>query len=502
MKKRIRGTTCFRFEDYLLNPEQGDLMKGTKRVRLQHLPFQVLLLLVERRGEVVLRQELRERLWPNGTFVEFDQGLNTAIRKLRQALGDSTQTPRFVETAPRRGYRFLPPVEELPIESTVEETSLEGWGRPFPALGRRTPVALSLTVAAVLGLLLLLPGFEKNLGTTADGRTLPLSLVDSRKSDAPKRANSEVEDLHSKGVYYLSRASLSEAMESFKRSVRLDPNRSEAYSAIALTLILQEKLSPNERFSQARQAALKALERNPEDGTAYLALSMIKYLHEREWQEAEEILLRICALHPDWSTPHTLYADYLIRVGRSNEALAEIRLARNISPQNLATHSRLADIYFWARQYEKAIQQIESTLVLEPKHAVNHNRLGRYFSEVGRYEDAIGELQTALTLKSGNPSYVADLGYVYGVSGNEPLARQMLHRLHRASKHRYVSPFHIAQIHLGLGEKETALEWLEMAYQEHHPSLTLLRVEPRFDPLRSHPRFQALVRKMNFPSEN
>ena len=100
-----------RFGSFELDPASGELRKGGARVKLQEQPFQVLRALVERPGEVVTREELHERLWPGDTFVEFDDGLNTAVRKIRQALGDSADNPRFVETLPRRGYRFIAPVD-------------------------------------------------------------------------------------------------------------------------------------------------------------------------------------------------------------------------------------------------------------------------------------------------------------------------------------------------------------------------------------------------------
>lgn len=505
MEEAKRGISCFRFGDYLLDPEREELLKGSKGVRLQNLPFQVLLLLVESRGRIVLRQEIKERIWPNGTFVEFDQGLNTAIRKLRRALDDSTVSPRFVETVPRRGYRFLSTVEEIPSEFPVEESEERNEERRFSVtrfVSQPASVALSLIGLVFLGLFLIQMSSENHLGAAAADDILSTPIVGSLELSESRRKGLRAEDEYSKGVFYLSRASLSEALESFERSVRLDPNRSEAYSAIAFGLILTDELSPDARFPRARKAAFKALELNPENSSAYVALGMIKYLYEWDWQEGEKLLLQSRGISHNRSAPHTIYADYLNRVGRSSEALTEIRLARNISPQNLATHSRLADTYYFARQYEQAIQQIQTILALDPKHATNHNRLGKYFSMVGRYEDAILALQKALSLKSGNPYSVGMLGYVYGISGQRQRAKLQLDRLHIVSKHSYVPSYDIAMIHLGLGEKEAALGWLEKAYEERDPSLTLLRVEPLLDPLRSNPRFQAIVHRMNLPQRN
>src|SRR5262249_5712089 len=102
--------TVFRFGLFEADPDSGELLKQGEHLRLQDQPFRMLILLLERPGEVISREELREKLWPENTFVEFDNGLNVAVKKIRDALGDSAENPRFVETIPRRGYRFIAPV--------------------------------------------------------------------------------------------------------------------------------------------------------------------------------------------------------------------------------------------------------------------------------------------------------------------------------------------------------------------------------------------------------
>ena len=111
-----------RFGIFEVGVQTGELRRQGLKIKLQEQPFQILVMLLERPGEVVAREELQNRLWPADTFVDFDRGLNRAINKLREALGDSSESPRFIETVPRRGYRFIAPVEtsgsHLPFEST------------------------------------------------------------------------------------------------------------------------------------------------------------------------------------------------------------------------------------------------------------------------------------------------------------------------------------------------------------------------------------------------
>src|SRR5512143_335224 len=112
-----------RFGDFEVDLRTAELLKGGRSVRIQEKPFQVLALLLDRPGELVTREELRQALWPGDTFVDFDVGLNTAIRKLREALGDSADDPRFIETLPRRGYRFMVTVESEASSEAVDASA-------------------------------------------------------------------------------------------------------------------------------------------------------------------------------------------------------------------------------------------------------------------------------------------------------------------------------------------------------------------------------------------
>src|SRR3984893_332614 len=140
-----------RFGTFEADLRAGELRHNGVKIRLQEQPFQVLAMLLERPGEIVTREELHSRLWPADTFVDFDHGLNAAVKRLRDALGDSAENPRFIETLARRGYRFLAPVNRAPeeilsIPRTLPRTNQERSNAPPPRRRWRLPLA----VAAVL----------------------------------------------------------------------------------------------------------------------------------------------------------------------------------------------------------------------------------------------------------------------------------------------------------------------------------------------------------------
>lgn len=139
MTSKARASRLIQFGDFSIDPHAGELFKKGTKIKLQQQPFQVLAILLERPGDLVTREELRERIWPADTFVDFDHSLNTAVKKLRQALGDGTQKPRFVETLPRKGYRFLGTVkgaaEVAPAPTVKRNAASKNVGRVFEVRG-------------------------------------------------------------------------------------------------------------------------------------------------------------------------------------------------------------------------------------------------------------------------------------------------------------------------------------------------------------------------------
>jgi tetratricopeptide (TPR) repeat protein len=186
-------------------------------------------------------------------------------------------------------------------------------------------------------------------------------------------------------------------------------------------------------------------------------------------------------------------------LGRDEEATAEIEKARELDPLSLPINTSVGSLLLYTRQYDSAIEQYRKTLEMDPNFVMARDYLGNAYLQNGMYEQAIAEFQKAVDLSGGQVRCVAGLGRAYAVAGKRDQARNVLEQLKKRSRQSYVSHYELALICTGLGEKDQAFAWLEQAYEEHDRRLAELRVGPQVDSLRSDPRFQDLVRRMNFP---
>jgi tetratricopeptide (TPR) repeat protein len=223
---------------------------------------------------------------------------------------------------------------------------------------------------------------------------------------------------------------------------------------------------------------------------------MIAMFFDLDWNVAEREFKRAIALNPNYVVAHHMYSHYLISVGRFEESLAESRRALALDPLDVAMNFHLGFHYFNARQYDQAVAQLQKTLGMK-QHPEALAILGMVYEQQGRYQEAIAELQKGRDLGSSDQRGI--IGHVYAISGRRGEAQKLLDELQEESKHKYVSPYNIAKIYEGLGEKDQAFAWLERAYGERDGNITNLKVDPEFDSLRSDERFTDLLRRVGLP---
>ena len=178
--------------------------------------------------------------------------------------------------------------------------------------------------------------------------------------------------------------------------------------------------------------------------------------------------------------------------------MAEIKRAQLLDPLSLIINTDVGRIFYQSRQYDQAIAQYQKTLEMDPNFGVAHFQLGWAYEQKGMYEEAIAEYQKTIAL-GGRPTFVSFIGRAYALSGKRREAQKVLDELKELSKHSYVSPHYFALIYASLGEKELALTLLEKAYEEGGGQSFALKVDPKWDSLRSEPRFQELLRRMGLP---
>jgi serine/threonine-protein kinase len=335
---------------------------------------------------------------------------------------------------------------------------------------------------------------------------LRLRLTGEEKKRLKKRYtdNTEAYQLYLKGRYYWNRRTgegLKKGIEHFKLAIEADPLYALAYAGLAdcYTMMCWHTMVPaKDVFTTAKAAAMRALDLDEKLAEAHASRGAVSETIW-DWDSAEAQYRRALELNPNYATAHQWYAEYLAHTGRFDEAFREMNKARELDPLSSIINTELGWIHYAAREYDRAIEQYRSVIDLDPDFALAHWRLGEAFKQTGMYEEAIGEIQEAVRLSGRSPRMMARLGHAYAIAGRKQEALEALHELNEVSEQQYVSPYEIAIIYAGLGEKELVFEWLERAYEDRSSWLTFLKVEPSFDKLHSDPRFVDLVKRVGLP---
>ena len=318
----------------------------------------------------------------------------------------------------------------------------------------------------------------------------------------PKRVDPRAYEEYLRGRFLWNRrneAAARRAIECFERSIALDPGYAPAHSGIAdayLTLATYDYVPPLEAFPRAEAAVARALELDDMLADAFVSLGALRTSAQWDWAGADAAFSRALDLDPNSASAHHWHADLLSLTARHDQALAQSRRARELDPLSLIVSSGVGIHLFYARRYEEAAEQQLRTLELDPTFAPALRSLGGAYEELRRYDDAIESYRRAQALLPSELSATSLLAHAYAVSGREREARQILDELHAEAGRRYVSRYRLAAIHLGLGERETALDLLEQGHGARDRAMIWLRVAPRFDRLRDEPRFRALLKAM------
>ncbi|HMG17403.1 MAG TPA: winged helix-turn-helix domain-containing protein [Gemmatimonadales bacterium] len=607
-------------EDFELDPRAYQLRRAGRSLKLERIPMEILLLLTEQRGQLVSREQIAERIWGKGHFLDTDNSINGAIRKIRQILRDHPEQPRFIQTVTGRGYRFIAPV----LESGEPKGELSPPGpEPRPRARLALGVTLSVLVVAVAAwvvwsrsqtprpvagrvMLAVLP-FENLTGDAAqeyfsdglteemitqlgnvdpqhlqviartsvmrykNGRT-PLDQVGrelgvqyiiegsvrrdandvrvtaqlieakdqrqiwaqqydrelkdllalqgeiaqriaveilstlgrgtSRALPPPARTAREYEayDLYLKGLYFWNKRTVpafETAIRYFTQATIKDSTYARAYAGLASSYELLMSYSgrpPQELLSKARASALKALELDPGLAEAHTAYALLVQNHDWDWQTAERGFRRAIELNPNYATAHHWYAEHLMWRGRFDEALRESDRALQLDPLSLIIATDRGEILYLARQYDRAIETWRSVLELDPEFPRAHLIQWAYV-EKGMLAEARADFE-----RHGpgpmNVGYWSWLAAFYGRSGQPEQARHAIRKMRELSARQQLPPGSVARTYAAVGERDSALAYLERAYAEHSGELTTLKVNPVYDSLRSDPRFQSLLRRV------
>jgi len=606
------------FGEFEADLRSRELRRNGSRVRLPDQSFRVLAVLLEHPGELVSREDFQKRLWPSDTFVDFDHGLNNAVNRLRDAMGDSAEFPRIIETLPRRGYRFIGQLHRK-VEVGLPETSAQyvSWWRrsavivsviaatsavlafsfgslrgmfspathvesvavlPFENLshdaeqeyfsdgmtdalitelgkigGPRVISRQSVmrfkgsqeslqAIAKQLNVDALLEGSversgdrvrirvhlaqavpERQLWTEEYAR--PITDVLALQGEIAQSVSREIKvKLTSEGeriagrspapdpeayseylqaLYLWNKASTlpehERAIASYKDAIQKDPNFAPAYAELAISYFwlahpwldgppVRDVLAP------AKSAAEKALALDPSLPQAHLAAGLLAET-EFKWAEAESQFQTALKLNPNSAEYHDKYAGLLMQLGRTEEAAAETRKEILIDPLSDGYES-LPVIAFVARKYDLGITQAES---LPESGTIRSGILALLYAEKKDFPRAMAENRECEKRETVQ-ACLMDRAQIYGMAGEQKEVRNIIRQMQKESRKHYVFPMVWMSLYAAAGDKQRALTWLEKAYDEKDPWIGFLKVWPTWDPLRSEPRFQAVMRKANFSS--
>jgi len=437
-----------RFGPFEIDCRSGELRKHGLKIRLAEQPFRILVLLLDRRGEVVTREEIRQALWPADTFVDFDAGLSSAVRKLRDALGDSAAQPRFVETVPRRGYRFIAPV--VPSDQPPDAVIVRASGSPRQGLRLAAMIGVAVVALAAV------------------------AFTEMRRPHVTPAADA----LFLKGVAAMGRENVDgfrAAADYFEQATRLQPDFASAYAWLGqarLQLVYAGQFAPRDVIPRADAAVRQALALDDRLALAHRVRASI--LSDYYWQPeaGRREAQRAAQLEP--ASSQGSGADPLSAQGALNAGTI------------------LRD----RGQFDRALDEFRRATTLNPQLARVQYQIGVTYALMGRWREAVEALQRAVAISPDNSRFIAYQGYAAAMAGRPEEARRILQDLRDRSRRQYVSSYGMAAIYDALGDRDAAAEALERAYEDHALEFMQWKHYPVFARADVDPRYQQVLRRV------
>jgi DNA-binding winged helix-turn-helix (wHTH) protein/Tfp pilus assembly protein PilF len=504
------STTPIRFGVFEADLSAGELRRNGVKVRLQDLPFRALALMLTRPGEVITREEFRQALWPADVFVDFEQGISSAVMRLRDALRDSADNPIFIETIERRGYRWMGPIhppaappapvlEPSLAKVAIEPESLPQAPPPPSNPGFRRGLIFALPLLVLLFSAWIFRAGNRNAAVGAKSISL------SKAQHSP--ANHEAEDFYLKGRFYWNKRtpeSLNQAVDAFTQALARDPNYADAYVGLAdcYNLLREFAAMPsNDAFFKAFAAAKKAVELDPQSADAHASLAFVSFWGMWDARDAEKEFRRAIELEPNNAKAHHWFATFFHGMGRDQEALAEIEVARKLDPNSSAILADKGELLRGAGRYDEAIQVLTQLEAAEPDFASPHRYLQFAYFDKGDYPRYIAELRqdANLTHNTAQLSEAEAAAKGFAAGGERGLQQALLSQRLKLYGQGKVSPFYVAQSEARLGNSPEAIKYLTLCVQSHDGLSLNVKQDKSFRSLQGNAAFEQLVAILGLP---
>ncbi len=340
---------------------------------------------------------------------------------------------------------------------------------------------------------------------------LRLSGADEQKLAKRYTHDAEAYQLYLKGRYFWNKRNeegFRNGIEYFKRAEEKDPTFALAFSGLADSYALLCDIGavrPADEMPKARAAAQRAVDADPSLAEAYTSRAFVKLAHDWDWLGAQSDFQQALKLNPKYPTAHQWYASYLMQMGKFSLAKAEIEEAHKLDPLSPIISSNTGLYSYYEHKYDDAIAKYKLLLQSDPGFWVARHYLALAYVQKGMHDEAIRELRSLIKAPESGPvpaeavasdtEAAASLGFAYAMAGKNAEARDIINKLEALSQRRYVTALYFAIVYAGLKDNDRAVEYLNKAYNDRHPGLVLIRIDPMFDGLRSDERFQALVKR-------
>jgi DNA-binding winged helix-turn-helix (wHTH) protein/tetratricopeptide (TPR) repeat protein len=474
------------FDGWTVDRISGEIARDGRRSRLPQQPLRILLELFDRAGTVVTREQLVKALWPAGV-VDFDNGLNVAVRKLRVALDDVGDVPRYIETLPKVGYRFIGevgvahavPTAAIPTAATSEPSPPGGWAR-----SPRTTIAIVITIGVgVVALVAAVAWFRQS----DDIVTAPHHMPSPR-----------AQELYVQGMHHRSRRDIDAtdlALAKLEAAIKEDPKYAEAWAGYSRTLsgaVVRQRITPAEGLPKARAAAERALALDATVVDAYVTLLHLHMDFDKDFAAAASDLEKAKRLGKPSASLWHYSAMWNAQQGRVDAGLADMRRARELEPMTLLLSSNYALILVNARRYDEAIELLKPIVDANPGFDTGRSVLARALVATGRFEDALAQLQARQVVGA----WQGDLGVLYAKMGRREAALREIARLEERQRAGFGESYEMATIYASLGDLDKGCELLARALTDYSFHVNWMRLDPRMDPLRGRQCFAEVERRL------
>jgi DNA-binding winged helix-turn-helix (wHTH) protein/tetratricopeptide (TPR) repeat protein len=505
----------YEFDSYRVDVANRLVLRHEDPLPLTPKAVEILVALIARRGEIISKSELMKTVWPD-TAVE-DSNLAQNVYLLRKILNSEASGRHYVETFPRRGYRFMGEVREIrngnqDLSHGHNEIIRE---EPFRQSSNETPPIprehFELTKLNRGEHWLKSYGVFSLAGVLVAGFVIAFLVINARNRQSKSVNGAPAEQSYLKGRQFWTKGTtpaLEESIQYFNESIRYDEKYAPAYAGLADSYIaLSERYDmdrhDNDALAKALTAASQAIRLDEHLAEGHVAMAIIQQQNEWNWKTAEAEFTHAIVLNPNYAYAHQRYAFLLAALGRSAEAKAEITDALRLDPNSTSINADAAQILWFGGEYQASITQWLKAIEIDPSQPMApllHRWLGLSYEERGMHEQAAAEFIESLRLQNGSPERISALRQAYDTGGIKGYWLKWLEFREQRIKLGGINPWNVAQVYALVGDNDRAFEQLHKACDEHSLPVAALRFGPTFKNLRSDPRYLAILKRVKLNS--